>query len=233
MISIIVPAYNDEKFIAETLRKLQQVSKRIGGEILVIDDGSRDKTAAVAEKYAKVFRNGRNRGKGAAMRVGAEKAKGSTLIFIDASQFDPLEIPKLLAAMEKGKVKMAVGARDFSIIPWNRKITNALTKLAIFMGTGKRVEDALSGFRVIGRKDFLSLGTKEDRYSIESEINFKALLKNWRVRFVPVTVVYSNMPHMRLGSTKTSLLNFLNQRFLHEAVFNIKSVLKIWLLGRM
>jgi len=222
MISIIVPAYNEERKIENTLKRIKQVP--IAKEIIVIDDGSKDKTAVKARKYAKVIRYMLNRGKGAAMRAGAKAAKGDTLVFIDASQFKPEEIPKLVKKMSETKASMVVGVRDFGIIPWHRRITNNLTKLAIWMGTGRKISDALSGFRIIRKKDFLALDTRENRYCIESEINFRALGKGMKVAEVPVTVTYSGeRPVRKLGGLRT----FWKQRFLHEAVFNTKMAIKM------
>jgi len=227
MISIIVPAYNEEKRIESTLKRIKKVS--VAKEIIVIDDGSKDRTAAKAGKYAKVIRHTVNKGKGAAMRAGARAARGDVLVFIDASQFEPEEIPKLLERMKESKADMVVGVRDFRIIPWHRRITNNLTKLAILMGTGNYISDALSGFRVITRKAFLSLGTQESRYCIESEINFRAFKYGLKMAEVPVRVTYSGeKPVKKLGSLKT----FWKQRFIHEALFNIKTVLRCW-FGRL
>jgi glycosyltransferase involved in cell wall biosynthesis len=227
MISIIVPAYNEEKRIENTLKRIKKVS--VAKEIIVIDDGSKDKTAAKAGKYAKVIRHTVNKGKGAAMRAGARAAKGDILVFIDASQFEPEEIPKLLERMRETRADMVVGVRDFRIIPWHRRITNNLTKLAILMGTGNYISDALSGFRAVKRKEFLALGTQESRYCIESEINFRAFKHGLKIAEVPVRVTYSGeKPVKKLGSLKT----FWKQRFIHEALFNIKTVLRCW-FGRL
>jgi glycosyltransferase involved in cell wall biosynthesis len=219
MISIIVPAYNEEKKIESTLKRIARVP--VSKEIIVIDDGSKDRTAARAEKLAKVIRHKVNQGKGEAMRTGARAAKGNILVFIDASQFEPREIPKLVRKMDKAD--MVVGVRDFSVIPWNRKITNYLTRLAVFIGTGRTIGDALSGFRVITKKAFLGLHTREKRYCIESEINFKAFANGLKVAEVPVTVTYSGeKPVRKLGGLKT----FWKQRFAHEAIFNTKMAIK-------
>jgi len=227
MISIIVPAYNEEKRIENTLKRIKKVS--VAKEIIVIDDGSKDKTAAKAGKYAKVIRHTVNKGKGAAMRAGARAAKGDILVFIDASQFEPEEIPGLLERMKKTRADMVVGIRDFRIIPWHRRITNNLTKLAILMGTGSYISDALSGFRAIKRKAFLALDTQEARYCIESEINFRAFKHGLKIAEVPVRVTYSGeKPVKKLGSLKT----FWKQRFIHETLFNIKTVLRCW-FGRL
>jgi len=227
MISIIVPAYNEEKKIEDTLKRIKAVP--IAKEIIVIDDGSKDKTAVKARKHAKVIRHMVNQGKGAAMRTGAKAAKGDILIFIDASQFKPEEIPKLVRKMEETKADMVVGIRDFRTIPRHRRITNNLTKLAILMGTGRTIGDALSGFRAITRKAFLSLNTQEKRYCIESEINFRAFKHGLKIAEIPVQVTYSGeRPVKKLGSLRT----FWKQRFIHEALFNIKTVLKCW-FGRL
>jgi glycosyltransferase involved in cell wall biosynthesis len=227
MISIIVPAYNEEKRIENTLKRIKKVP--VAKEIIVIDDGSKDKTAAKAGKYAKVIRHTVNKGKGAAMRAGARAAKGDILVFIDASQFEPEEIPGLLERMKKTRADMVVGIRDFRIIPWHRRITNNLTKLAILMGTGSYISDALSGFRAIKRKAFLALDTQEARYCIESEINFRAFKHSLKIAEVPVRVTYSGeKPVKKLGSLKT----FWKQRFIHETLFNIKTVLRCW-FGRL
>ena len=221
MISIIVPAYNEERKIEATLKRIRQIDGP--KEIIVIDDGSRDRTGAKAKKYARVVRHKTNQGKGEAMRTGARSAKGSIVVFIDASQFDPREIKKLLRKMEQDRADMVVGARDFSLIPWHRRITNTLTKLAILIGTGRRIGDALSGFRAIKRKEFLALDTREKRYCIESEINFKALGSGMKVEEVPVSVTYlGERPVRKLGGLKA----FWEQRFLHEAVFNTKMAIR-------
>lgn len=223
-VSIIVPAYNDEKQIAKTLEDLHKALPR--AEIVVVDDGSADRTAAVAAKQAKVVRHAQNQGKGAAMRTGSRKATRSVLLFIDAAQFHAEEAPRVLNAVQNSG--LVVGVRDWTVIPWHRRITNALTRLAVFLGTGHLVSDPLSGFRAIRKKDFVRLNTKENRYCIEAEMMFKALLRGFKVGEVPVRVAYSRMPHMRLGSTRTQPSTFFRQRFLDEAWFNIRTVLKIW-----
>jgi len=221
MISIIVPAYNEERKIEATLKRIAAVP--IIKEVIVVDDGSKDRTAAKARKYAKVIRQKTNRGKGAAMRAGAKIAKGRILVFIDASQFEPREITRLLDEMKKAGADMVVGIRNFDVIPWHRRVTNNLTKLAILIGTGRHISDALSGFRAIKKKEFLALQTKEERYCIESEINFLAFGNGLKVAEVPVTVTYhEERPVKKLGGLKT----FWKQRFIHEAVFNTKMAIK-------
>lgn len=211
-VSIIVPAYNEEKHLGHTLAGL----KKFGHEIIVVDDGSADGTYGVAKRHAGVVvvRHEKNRGKGAAMRTGARAAHGDILVFIDASQFDPAALPQFIEKM-KG-ADMVIGQRNFDILPVHRRITNAVTKLALWLATWRIVSDSLSGFRAIRRSGFLSLGLKEDRYAIESEINYRALRRGMRIAYVPVKASYGGMPTSLRGRQNLILAWFL-----------IKAVLRI------
>lgn len=220
-VSLIIPTYNSEKEIKPTLEASKKILKRkIIDEVIVADDGSTDKTAQISKKYVKVVSLKQNQGKGAVMRFGVSKAKGDIIIFMDDIQFNPAEIPRLLDKMKKSGADMVVGARDFNLIPWYRRITNVLTKLAIFLGTGKKIQDAISGFRVMRKKDFQALKTKENRYAIESEINFRSILHGLQIDFIPVTVSY--IDEVRRSAFRSVKFN------IKESLFNMKIVLKIW-----
>ncbi|MEM3543242.1 MAG: glycosyltransferase family 2 protein [archaeon] len=220
--TVIVPAYNDENVIQKTLK---EIKKNTNQEVIVVDDGSKDDTfkEAMKVKGVKVIRHETNKGKGEAMRTGAREAKEDILIFIDSSQFDPREIPKLERRLKH--CDMVVGARDMSVIPWQRVITNKLTCLAIFLGTLKKYPDCLSGFRAIRKSTFLKLDTKMKDYRIEAEIMFKAGFNNLKVEFVPVKVTYEGEnPRQR----HRSLSKYIQRRLLDESFYNIVMVLKCW-----
>ena len=228
-VSVVVPAFNEQDRIAGTLKRLRTIKDV--SEIVVVDDGSWDKTSEIAKRYANVVvRNQENKGKGFSIRVGAQRARGEWLVFIDASQFNPEDISRLLAAARPG-VEMVVGSRDFTRIPWKRRITNKLTILAILMGTGKRISDPLTGFRLIRTGVFNALGTREDRFNIEAEVNFRFLRKRLALREVPVRVDY--LPHEAKHArhryhVRGSRMHYLKERFLREAVFNFVMVLRCW-----
>ena len=222
-ISVVIPTYNAEKKIKPILEKLSRLKKRKKiSEIIVANDGSTDRTVEVSKKYAKIVSLKQNQGKGVAMREGVAEAKGDVIVFIDDSQFDPDDIPKMIEKMKKTKARMVIGVRDFSIIPWYRRITNVLSRFIILLGTRKKILDPISGFRAIYKKDFLSLKTQEERYSIECEINFKSLLKNMKVVHSPVSVHYSDTSVLASSSFRTWRFVF------EETMFNLKTVLKIW-----
>jgi len=123
--SIIVPSYNEELRLPPSLDRIAAYVVESGRctEVLVVDDGSKDKTAAVAAAYAdrianlRVLKNGENRGKGYSVRHGMLEAKGEVVLFTDADLSAPIEeADKLLAAM--GEYDVAIGSRamDRSLI---------------------------------------------------------------------------------------------------------------------
>lgn len=153
-ISIVLPARNEAAAIAESLARL-----RVGlpaAEIIVVDDGSTDDTAALARAAgARVISHPYSKGNGAAIKTGTRAASGEVLVFMDADgQHDPAQIPALLARLEEGH-DMVVGARQAgSQASIGRGLANRFyNRLASYM-TGHRVEDLTSGFRAVRAKKF-------------------------------------------------------------------------------
>lgn len=193
-VSVVMAAFNEEKSIAQELDKLGKANV---GEIIVVDDGSSDNTVQIVERVArknksiKLIKHKVNKGKGTSMKTGAKAAKNNKIVFVDADgQFNVSEIPRLVKEIENAN--MVVGVRNFENIPFKRRITNTLARYALFLGTGQKVEDAISGFRAINKKDFLNLKLKKNRYEIESEMSYRALRKKMKVKYVPVTVRYGS-----------------------------------------
>jgi glycosyltransferase involved in cell wall biosynthesis len=152
----------------------------------------------VARKHgALVIRHGTNLGKGAAMSTGAKAANGDAIVFLDADgQFDPSQVPLLVSQL--GRHDMVIGTRDLSVVPWNRQVTNMLTKLGLFLATGRGVSDPLSGFRAVRKGALMRLKLSSSRFEVEYEMLYKALKAGFRIAEVPVSVRY-------LGGSK---LNF-------------------------
>ncbi len=127
-ISIIIPAYNEQVRLPDTLRRIAEYLRASDWsfqEILVVDDGSRDGTAAGAEEFAmsqpnaRVLRNPGNRGKGYSVRHGMLEARGEWRLFSDADLSTPIEeLEKLWDVVAKGKDPVAIGSRavDRSLI---------------------------------------------------------------------------------------------------------------------
>ncbi len=158
--SVIIPAKNEAEGIGKLIQDLLTV-KELGSkpEILVIDDGSEDKTGeAATEAGATVIRHPYSRGNGAAIKTGIRNAKGDFLIMMDADgQHIPSEIPHLIEELDEN-IDMVVGARKKeSQSSIGRYLANQFyNKLASFL-VEKPILDLTSGFRIVDRKKALSL----------------------------------------------------------------------------
>lgn len=191
-VSLIVPAHNEAAAVGGVVARALAAMPGLL-EVLVVDDGSTDDTAAVAERAgARVLRLSPNRGKGHALRAGIHAARGEVLVFIDADgQDDPAEIPLLLTALGPG-VAMVVGSRfrgtllDQAITPLNHVGNRALTGLFNRL-YGSALTDTQAGFRAL-RRSAVDLGSlRAARYEIETELTLHVLQRGGRVLEVPVT----------------------------------------------
>lgn len=153
-LSIVLPAKNEAPSVGETVRKIRAHHGQ--AEIIVVNDGSTDDTAQIAEQAgANVVHHPYSKGNGAAIKTGARAATGDVIVFMDADgQHDPTDIQRLLDKMEQGH-DMVVGARrKGSQASLGRGLANGLyNRLASWM-TGHRVEDLTSGYRAVDAKKF-------------------------------------------------------------------------------
>jgi glycosyltransferase involved in cell wall biosynthesis len=189
-VTVILPAYNEEGTIAGVVDGCQ--SALPNGDVLVIDDGSRDATAARAEAAgARVLRIEPNRGKGNALRVGIERADREVLVFLDADgQDDPGEIPALLAALDAG-ADLVVGSRFLghfdpgAISTINRWGTLALNGVVNVL-FGVHLTDTQAGFRAVRRSLLERLTLQAQHYDIETDLLLQAVKVGGRVVEIPV-----------------------------------------------
>ena len=153
-ISIVLPAKNEAPQIRNLIKKLK--SKFTDAEILVVNDGSTDQTAEIAEQEgARVITHPYSMGNGAAIKTGARNATNNIIVFMDADgQHNPDDIPALLNKLSEG-YDMVVGARQAnSQANIHRRLANYIyNRLASFM-TGYRIEDLTSGFRAVKTNKF-------------------------------------------------------------------------------
>jgi dolichyl-phosphate beta-glucosyltransferase len=158
-VSIIVPAYNEEKRLPATLRKIREYlagSSWDASEIIVVDDGSRDTTAQIAAKAgARVLHNPGNRGKGYAVRHGMLAAKGDWALLTDADLSAPIEeLDKLWEAAESQGAPVVIGSRalDRSLIgvrqPAFRDFSGRVFNLVMRAVTGLPYRDTQCGFKL-------------------------------------------------------------------------------------
>jgi glycosyltransferase involved in cell wall biosynthesis len=154
LISIVLPAKNEAPALAQLLPRLRQAQPE--AEILVVDDGSTDNTAAICAGYCTtLLRQPYSMGNGAAIKRGARAAKGEIIVFMDADgQHDAADVTRLLSSLESG-FDMVVGARAWSgQAGVGRGLANAIyNKLASWM-TGFVIADLTSGFRAVRADKF-------------------------------------------------------------------------------
>jgi glycosyltransferase involved in cell wall biosynthesis len=188
---VILPAYNEASTIAAVIRGCQEALPGLG-ELLVVDDGSTDGTAARAEECgARVIRLEQNRGKGHALRVGIERSAGDVLVFLDADgQDDPRDMPRLLDALAAG-ADLVVGSRFLghfgpgAITAINRFGNRALTGLVNVL-FGARLTDTQAGFRVVRRSLLQRMTLQAEHYDIETDLLLQGMKIGGHVVEVPV-----------------------------------------------
>ena len=195
LVSIIMPAFNEEKAIGKVILEVASlmVTNRLPYEVIVVDDGSFDKTASVARKSgAIVLLNGENRGKGYCLRKGLLRAKGNLIITMDSDgEHRPIDIFKLLKLAFRG-VDVVAGSRFINGTKDTTSkchiIGNHLFNVCIMLLTGKRVTDSQTGFRVFKRQVLENLRLQSDGYEIESEITIKSLRNGFSFSEVPIEI---------------------------------------------
>lgn len=211
-ISIIIPAYNEEARIPATLERVLAYLKQSGWEfceVLVVDDGSRDGTAAVAERYGgvRVLRNPGNRGKGYSVRHGILEARGAWALFTDADLSAPIEeLEKLWQAAQQAHAAVAIGSRAL-----NRKLIGVhqsslrenggkLFNLAVRLLAGLPFWDTQCGFKLFegqAAREIFRLQTIE-RFGFDAEVLFIARRLRYRIVEVPVRWNHMEGTKMRL-----------------------------------
>ncbi len=190
-VSLIIPAYNE----AEHLPSLLSSVPPPVNEVIIVDDGSTDKTADIARtKGAVVLQHAQNQGKGIAMVSGIHKATGDVVVFMDADlQHHPEDIERLLTPLNQGTADLTIGVRTLgsrNVMPPQRRFTNFLGNLLVYLRTGKWIHDTQSGFRAT-RKEFLDrMKFKSQRYEIEIEMLIWAYKLGMRIQEVPILVKY-------------------------------------------
>jgi glycosyltransferase involved in cell wall biosynthesis len=198
-ISIVIPAYNEEKRLPATLSIIQAYLHATGwefAEIVVVDDGSRDATAELARQAGvRVLQNPGNRGKGYSVRHGMLKAKGDWLLFSDADLSTPIEeVEKLWNAVAREQAQAAIGSRDLdrSLIgvrqPLFREFGGRFFNLVIRLITGLPFHDTQCGFKLFEGAAAREIFRRQlvERFGFDVEVLFIAQKLGYRTLEVPV-----------------------------------------------
>lgn len=194
-IACVLPVYNEERNLKRLLPELTSLVRR--EDIIVIDDGSEDRSFDIACKYRlKAIRNPKNLGKGTSLRIGFSlviKRGYDAVVTLDADcQHDPKFIPKMVDLIFKDEADIVIGTRQLSRerMPLHRIASNKLTSLTVSLLTKRRVHDTQSGFRIISTKILKDIILKTERFETESELLIKALRRGYRIREIPIDTLY-------------------------------------------
>lgn len=193
---IVIPAYNERKYLGRFLEKLAKV----GHHLIVVDDGSKDKTAEVAQQFTKqIIVHEQNLGKGAAMRTGAKYAfdvlDAQAIIFMDGDdQHHPEDLKKFYELLKQDKYDLIFGARRFgSEMPLIRMIGNRLASFFVYVCYGKFIYDIPSGFKAMTRKGFDKVYWHYNDYTVEMEIAVKTIVNKVKYTHTEISTIYHDM----------------------------------------
>jgi len=195
LLSIVVPAYNEEHTIGNVINRIRVALQKtnLAYEVIVIDDCSKDKSAEISRSHhARVYSLSRHIGKGHALRIGFKKVKGEIIVTIDSDGSNrPEELLFLLNPLLQNEADLVIGSRFSADMPTSGKKFNAagvrIFNLMIRVLTGVVVSDSQSGYRAMKSAVLENLNLRSNTYEIESEMLVKIARSGFRVREVPVS----------------------------------------------
>lgn len=193
----LIPAHDEAARIASVV---ERTARHV--PVLVVDDGSSDDTAALAEAAgAWVIRHSPNQGKGAALRTGfaaaLEEGVDAVVTLDGDGQHDPTEIPGFLGlyarrAIAGQQTDLIVGRRDFRRMPPVRRVANWLGTVVLSGAVGRWIPDNQSGYRLIGRRLMAAtLDSTEAGFAFEVEMIAICLREGWTIEWLPVRTIYA------------------------------------------
>jgi len=200
-LAVILPAYNEDQIIGKVIKQLKQDIKdlKINKKIIVVNDGSSDKTAVIAKKHgALVLTHRINRGLGAALATGLEysrRIQADFVITMDSDgQHDSQDLEKILQPLLKHKADVVVGSRFLNKnnkIPFIRTAILKFANFVTFLFFGIWTSDSQSGFRGFNRKAIEKINLSTNSMEVSSE--FYAEVKKHKLKFteIPIKVRYT------------------------------------------
>jgi len=208
-VSVIIPAYCEEETIEEVLQRVIDISGSLGStEIIVVDDGSTDRTGekASAFPFVKYIRHERNMGKGAAIRTGIENSRGKVLVIQDADlEYLPEYIPSLVKPISDGSMDIVYGSR-FHCRPEGMSVShflgNSILSLVASLMYNVQITDIMTGQKAFKRSVLDSVMLEENGFAVEVEITCLGLNSSQRFTEVPIPYSYRNC-----GVSKLSYLD--------------------------
>jgi glycosyltransferase involved in cell wall biosynthesis len=218
LISIVIPAYNEQTTIANIIQRTAKTLQKNGykHEIIVIDDHSTDRSLETIKNLgAKVYSLKKHMCKGYALRAGFTKAKGQIITTIDSDgSHRPEELPRLLSPILQNQAHIVIGSRYLNQKPAAAKKLNAagvhLFNFLIQILTGAAVSDSQSGYRAMQAAVLKSLRLESSEYEIESEMLLKATRQGFSVLEVPISFEQRTCGSSRLDPAVDGFKIFLS-----------------------
>jgi len=209
-VSVIVPAYNEEKAIERTVRVLLDylANNFDDFEIVVVSDGSRDRTFELAQKHqsesVRVFEYQPNQGKGHALKYGVGKSRGNFVVFYDTGiDFPPSQIGDFLAVLQKTGADIVIGSKRHPQsrvnYPFKRKIISLLAQICVRLFFNLKITDTQVGLKVFRRRvleEIMPLVLVK-RYAFDIELLALGQWKGFKIIEAPVNL------HLRFGTAGT------------------------------
>ena len=236
VLSVVIPAYNEERGLAEIIERVLSTRPGLADagiedlELIVVDDGSRDGTVAVASHYPQVnlVRHKVNRGYGAALKTGFSHARGNLLGFLDADgTYPPEHFPDLCRVALSEQADLVIGSRMAgadSEMPLVRRVGNLLFANLVSLLGNHRVSDSASGMRVIRREALPRLYPLPDGLNFTPVMSTRALHEEIRWREVPIPY------RERVGRSKLSVVRD-GVRFLYTIIWTALNYNPVRILG--
>lgn len=196
-LSVLIPIYNERETIEEVVRRVREVP--VDKEIICIDDCSSDGTRDILQRLLdeglidQLVLQPKNRGKGAAIRAGVEKASGEAAIIQDADlEYDPREYARLMGPIEQGKADAVYGSRfagegPHRVLYFWHYVGNRLLTLVSNMMTNLNLTDMETCYKMFRREVLESLEIEENRFGLEPEMTAKLALGGWRIYEVGIS----------------------------------------------
>ena len=203
-LSVLIPVYNEERTLEEVVRRVRSIE--LAKEIILVDDGSKDRSREILTQLQqqserapdplneiRVFSQPNNQGKGAAIKVALNHARGDVIIIQDADlEYDPQDYPALLEPIERGLADVVYGTRfagggAHRVLFFWHSLGNRMLTLVANMLTNLNLSDMEVGYKMFRAEVLKSIKLESKRFGFEPEVTLKLAKKGYRFYEVPIS----------------------------------------------